>query len=418
MITKMFRLCWLVFMIFLFFCCNEEKTKISEVKIIKPNKLKKYFKLKKIPYTIKSNQFKNEIDSQKISPELIKQIIPEKFILLYPEFIQQKNNIYPLFYFDNSNDEWYLLLLLEMKDRYKIFVCYFDENNKIKSVGYIDYFSKKLVNEPIQITITKEPTFISKGMHSTQDKMSTSYSKSFDFIEDSFCIIVEEYMSKEDVKNLDTTQKINLNATKNFYCGEYFFKNNKLILSDGENNFSYSFLLQSLLKDKCPLEMSGTFNLKKNKGEFQIPNTTCQLIFSVSNNLISVREAGNCRDKKDYECNFSGTYSLHKINRKSARTKIAPPKIAPPKIVLPKTVPLKNTKQKIEQSSATNSKVKPSTPKKIVPKKSQNSNPQKMLNNSKAKIKKTDKIKKTPTKSEKKSKTKAILPPKKAPKKH
>ena len=169
--------------------CQEKIVKISEVKKIKPSKLRAFFKTTPLPCTIDNLNILKITDSQEFNKNVIQQVFPLKWMQLFPDFSSLKHRIYPIRYFEKK-DHWYLILGVYYPQFVKIYIAEFNEDNKMLALGYVNQIGKDKNNGLAQIIISKEPTFTSKVFNNTINKPNI---KSYAFIEDSFVLILEEY---------------------------------------------------------------------------------------------------------------------------------------------------------------------------------------------------------------------------------
>ena len=115
--------------------------------------------------------------------------------------------------------------------------------------------------------------------------------------------------------NIKPEQKAILNPidtlpTLNSLSGDYARdKKNFISLRDFGNANKYQFFLHFEKKEgTCVGELKGLLNFNKNQATYSEKGDPCTILFTITGNVIKIKEDGNCGNHRNMTCYFNDSY--------------------------------------------------------------------------------------------------------------
>ena len=115
--------------------------------------------------------------------------------------------------------------------------------------------------------------------------------------------------------NIKPEQKAILNPidtlpTLNTFSGDYARdKKNFISLRDFGNTNKYQFFLHFEKKEgTCVGELKGLLNFNKNQATYSEKGDPCTIQFTITGNIIKIKEDGNCGNHRNMTCYFNDSY--------------------------------------------------------------------------------------------------------------
>jgi len=98
--------------------------------------------------------------------------------------------------------------------------------------------------------------------------------------------------------------------TLNTFSGDYARdKKNFIALRDFGNPNKYQFFLHFEKKaGTCVGELKGLLNFNKNQATYSEKGDPCTIQFTITGNVIKIKEDGNCGNHRNMTCYFNDSY--------------------------------------------------------------------------------------------------------------
>jgi hypothetical protein len=297
--------------ILLVFACGEKKTDLTGNTPITINDFNKIFKAADLPLSISDTNLKNIADTLVIGRKALSQFVPDSIV---EDIIAEKNTkaiLHPLCKIEKET-EYYLLLNVHEANKDQIAVVVFSKKNQ-----YLDY---KVITEFLNtdrgsrhygktVAINKEPTFLVEENKMSEDNTLVYEKNGWAYTDNAFKLIYFDSNKKPDNKVI--INPIDTLPTRNVHSGDYARdKKNFLSLRDFNNQPNkYQFFLHFEKKEgTCIGELKGLLNFNKNTATFNEKGDPCIIHFTMTGNIVKIKEEGNCGNHRDMTCYFNDEY--------------------------------------------------------------------------------------------------------------
>jgi hypothetical protein len=207
--------------------------------------------------------------------------------------------------------EYYLLLNNKDAKKQTVSVITFSKKNVF--LGYQILTQFDLTQKGSQfygktLLINKEPTFLIEENKLDPEQGLTHEKKGWAYTEQGFRLI---YLDA----NIKPAQKAILNPidtlpTLNTFSGDYARdKKNFISLRDFGDANKYQFFLHFEKKEgSCVGELKGLLNFNKNQATYSEKGDPCTIQFTITGNIIKIKEDGNCGNHRNMTCYFNDSY--------------------------------------------------------------------------------------------------------------
>jgi hypothetical protein len=207
--------------------------------------------------------------------------------------------------------EYYLLLNNKDAKKQTVSVITFSKKNVF--LGYQILTQFDLTQKGSQfygktLLINKEPTFLIEENKLDPEQGLTHEKKGWAYTEQGFRLI---YLDA----NIKPAQKAIINPidtlpTLNIYSGDYARdKKNFISLRDFGDANKYQFFLHFEKKEgSCVGELKGLLNFNENQATYSEKGDPCTIQFTITGNIIKIKEDGNCGNHRNMTCYFNDSY--------------------------------------------------------------------------------------------------------------
>jgi hypothetical protein len=290
--------------------CAETKTDLSGNTPLKINDFNAAFKNIDLPIRINDTNLVAFTDTVEIGRKALAQFLPDSVVdAIAPKLLKNAS----IFTVGKIEKETEYYLLLNNKDAKKQTVSVITFSKKNVFLGYQILTQFDLTQKGSQfygktLLINKEPTFLIEENKLDPEQGLTHEKKGWAYTEQGFRLI---YLDA----NIKPAQKAILNPidtlpTLNIYSGDYARdKKNFISLRDFGDANKYQFFLHFEKKEgSCVGELKGLLNFNKNQATYSEKGDPCTIQFTITGNIIKIKEDGNCGNHRNMTCYFNDSY--------------------------------------------------------------------------------------------------------------
>lgn len=290
--------------------CAESKTDLSGNTPLKINDFNAAFKNIDLPLRINDTNLATYTDTLEIGRKALEQFLPDSVVeAIVPKQIKNA----ALFTVGKIEKETEYYLLLNHKDVKKqtVSVLTFSKKNKFLDYKILTQFD--LTHKGSQfygktLWINKEPTFLVEENKLDPELGLTNEKKGWAYTEQGFRLIYMDANIKPEQKAI--LNPIDTLSTLNTFSGDYARdKKNFIALRDFGHANKYQFFLHFEKKDgTCVGELKGLLNFNKNQATYSEKGDPCTIQFTITGNIIKIKEDGNCGNHRNMTCYFNDSY--------------------------------------------------------------------------------------------------------------
>jgi hypothetical protein len=290
--------------------CAETKTDLSGNTPLKINDFNAAFKNIDLPIRINDTNLVAFTDTVEIGRKALAQFLPDSVVdAIAPKLLKNAS----IFTVGKIEKETEYYLLLNNKDTKKQTVSVITFSKKNVFLGYQILTQFDLTQKGSQfygktLLINKEPTFLIEENKLDPEQGLTHEKKGWAYTEQGFRLI---YLDA----NIKPAQKAILNPidtlpTLNTFSGDYARdKKNFISLRDFGDANKYQFFLHFEKKEgSCVGELKGLLNFNKNQATYSEKGDPCTIQFTITGNIIKIKEDGNCGNHRNMTCYFNDSY--------------------------------------------------------------------------------------------------------------
>jgi hypothetical protein len=290
--------------------CAETKTDLSGNTPLKINDFNAAFKNIDLPIRINDTNLVAFTDTVEIGRKALAQFLPDSVVdAIAPKLLKNAS----IFTVGKIEKETEYYLLLNNKDAKKQTVSVITFSKKNVFLGYQILTQFDLTQKGSQfygktLLINKEPTFLIEENKLDPEQGLTHEKKGWAYTEQGFRLI---YLDA----NIKPAQKAILNPidtlpTLNTFSGDYARdKKNFISLRDFGDANKYQFFLHFEKKEgSCVGELKGLLNFNKNQATYSEKGDPCTIQFTITGNIIKIKEDGNCGNHRNMTCYFNDSY--------------------------------------------------------------------------------------------------------------
>lgn len=293
-----------------FIGCAETKTDLSGNTPLKINDFNAAFKHIELPLRINDTNIVAYTDTLEIGRKALEQFLPDSVVeAIVPKEIKNAS----LFTLGKIEKETEYYLLLNHRDPQKQTVSVLAFSKKNAFLGYKILTQFDLTHKGSQfygktLLINKEPTFLIEENKLDPEQGLTNEKKGWAYTEQGFRLIYMDANVKPEQKAI--LNPIDTLPTLNTYSGDYARdKKNFISLRDFGNANKYQFFLHFEKKDgTCVGELKGLLNFNKNQATYSEKGDPCTIQFTITGNIIKIKEDGNCGNHRNMTCYFNDSY--------------------------------------------------------------------------------------------------------------
>ena len=293
-----------------FIGCAETKTDLSGNTPLKINDFNAAFKNIELPIRINDTNLVAFTDTIKIGRKALAQFLPDSVVdAIAPKLIKNSS----IFTVGKIEKETEYYLLLNNKDTKKQTVSVIAFSKKNVFLGYQILTQFDLTQKGSQfygktLLINKEPTFLIEENKLDPEQGLTNEKKGWAYTEQGFRLIYMDANVKPEQKAI--LNPIDTLPTLNTFSGDYARdKKNFISLRDFGNSNKYQFFLHFEKKEgTCVGELKGLLNFVKNQATYSEKGDPCTIQFTITGNIIKIKEDGNCGNHRNMTCYFNDSY--------------------------------------------------------------------------------------------------------------
>ena len=290
--------------------CAETKTDLSGNTPLKINDFNAAFKNIELPIRINDTNLVSFTDTIKIGRKALAQFLPDSVVdAIAPKLIKNSS----IFTVGKIEKETEYYLLLNNKDTKKQTVSVIAFSKKNVFLGYQILTQFDLTQKGSQfygktLLINKEPTFLIEENKLDPEQGLTNEKKGWAYTEQGFRLIYLDANIKPEQKAI--LNPIDTLPTLNSLSGDYARdKKNFISLRDFGNANKYQFFLHFEKKEgTCVGELKGLLNFNKNQATYSEKGDPCTILFTITGNVIKIKEDGNCGNHRNMTCYFNDSY--------------------------------------------------------------------------------------------------------------
>ena len=290
--------------------CAETKTDLSGNTPLKINDFNAAFKNIELPIRINDTNLVSFTDTIKIGRKALEQFLPDSVVeAIAPKLVKNAS----IFTVGKIEKETEYYLLLNNKDTKKQTVSVIAFSKKNVFLGYQILTQFDLTQKGSQfygktLLINKEPTFLIEENKLDPEQGLTNEKKGWAYTEQGFRLIYLDANIKPEQKAI--LNPIDTLPTLNTFSGDYARdKKNFISLRDFGNTNKYQFFLHFEKKEgTCVGELKGLLNFNKNQATYSEKGDPCTIQFTITGNIIKIKEDGNCGNHRNMTCYFNDSY--------------------------------------------------------------------------------------------------------------
>ena len=293
-----------------FIGCAETKTDLSGNTPLKINDFNAAFKNIELPIRINDTNLVAFTDTIKIGRKALAQFLPDSVVDAIAPKLAKNSSIFTVGKIEKET-EYYLLLNNKDTKKQTVSVIAFSKKNVF--LGYQILTQFDLTQKGSQfygktLLINKEPTFLIEENKLDPEQGLTNEKKGWAYTEQGFRLIYLDANIKPEQKAI--LNPIDTLPTVNTYSGDYARdKKNFISLRDFGNANKYQFFLHFEKKDgTCVGELKGLLNFNKNQATYSEKGDPCTIQFTITGNVIKIKEDGNCGNHRNMTCYFNDSY--------------------------------------------------------------------------------------------------------------
>ena len=290
--------------------CAETKTDLSGNTPLKINDFNAAFKNIELPIRINDTNLVAFTDTIKIGRKALAQFLPDSVVDAIAPKLAKNSSIFTVGKIEKET-EYYLLLNNKDTKKQTVSVIAFSKKNVF--LGYQILTQFDLTQKGSQfygktLLINKEPTFLIEENKLDPEQGLTNEKKGWAYTEQGFRLIYLDANIKPEQKAI--LNPIDTLPTVNTYSGDYARdKKNFISLRDFGNANKYQFFLHFEKKDgTCVGELKGLLNFNKNQATYSEKGDPCTIQFTITGNVIKIKEDGNCGNHRNMTCYFNDSY--------------------------------------------------------------------------------------------------------------
>ena len=299
--------------------CSEKKTDLTGNTPLKINDFNKVFKTVELPISLSDTNLTTTRDTLEIGAKALAQFIPDSVVEKIISSKDKKAILYPLLKIEKET-EYYLLLNVHHPTNDEIAVVVFSKKN-----AYLDYkIITNFLNEHKgskhygkSVSINKEPTFLVEENKMDDENVLVYEKNGWAYTDNHFRLIYFDSNKKPESKSI--INPIDTLATYNMYSGDYARDNKNFIsLRDftGVAN-KYQFFMHFEKKEgTCIGELKGLLNFNKNQATYTEKGDPCIIHFTITGQVIKIKEDGNCGNHRNMTCYFNDSYDKKRKPKK------------------------------------------------------------------------------------------------------
>jgi hypothetical protein len=290
--------------------CAETKTDLSGNTPLKINDFNAAFKNIDLPIRINDTNLVAFTDTIQIGRKALEQFLPDSVVdAIVPK--QVKNaSLYTVGKIEKET-EYYLLLNNKDAKKQTLSVIAFSKKNVF--LGYQILTQFDLTHKGSQfygktLLINKEPTFLIEENKLDPEQGLTNEKKGWAYTDQGFRLIYLDANIKPEQKAI--LNPIDTLPILNTFSGDYARdKKNFISLRDFGNANKYQFFLHFEKKEgSCVGELKGLLTFNKNQATYSEKGDPCTIQFTITGNIIKIKEDGNCGNHRNMTCYFNDSY--------------------------------------------------------------------------------------------------------------
>jgi hypothetical protein len=299
--------------------CSEKKTDFSGNTPLKINDFNKIFKTVELPISISDSNVSKLRDTIQIGAKALGQFVPDSVVENIIPAKDQKAILYPLLKIEKEA-EYYLLLNVHRPTKDDIAVVVFSKKNvyldyKIITSFLVEHKGSRHYGK--SVSINKEPTFLVEENKMDEENILVYEKNGWAFTENNFRLIYFDSNKKPESKTI--INPLDTLATSYVYSGDYARDaKNFISLRDftGVAN-KYQFFMHFEKKEgSCVGELKGLLNFNKNQATYTEKGDPCIIHFTISGQVIKIKEDGNCGNHRNMTCYFNDSYDKKRKPKK------------------------------------------------------------------------------------------------------
>jgi hypothetical protein len=290
--------------------CAETKTDLSGNTPLKINDFNAAFKNIDLPIRINDTNLVAFTDTIKIGRKALAQFLPDSVVDAIAPKLVKNSSIFTVGKIEKET-EYYLLLNNKDAKKQTVSVIAFSKKNVF--LGYQILTQFDLTQKGSQfygktLLINKEPTFLIEENKLDPEQVLTHEKKGWAYTEQGFRLIYLDANVKPEQKAI--LNPIDTLPTLNTFSGDYARdKKNFISLRDFGNANKYQFFLHFEKKEgTCVGELKGLLNFNKNQATYSEKGDPCTIQFTITGNIIKIKEDGNCGNHRNMTCYFNDSY--------------------------------------------------------------------------------------------------------------
>ena len=290
--------------------CAETKTDLSGNTPLKINDFNAAFKNIDLPIRIKDTNLVAFTDTIEIGRKALAQFLPDSVVDAIAPKLVKNSSIFTVGKIEKET-EYYLLLNNKDTKKQTVSVIAFSKKNVF--LGYQILTQFDLTQKGSQfygktLLINKEPTFLIEENKLDPEQGLTHEKKGWAYTEQGFRLIYLDANIKPEQKAI--LNPIDTLPTLNTFSGDYARdKKNFISLRDFGNTNKYQFFLHFEKKEgTCVGELKGLLNFNKNQATYSEKGDPCTILFTITGNVIKIKEDGNCGNHRNMTCYFNDSY--------------------------------------------------------------------------------------------------------------
>ena len=290
--------------------CAETKTDLSGNTPLKINDFNAAFKNIDLPIRINDTNLVAFTDTIEIGRKALAQFLPDSVVDAIAPKLVKNSSIFTVGKIEKET-EYYLLLNNKDAKKQTVSVIAFSKKNVF--LGYQILTQFDLTQKGSQfygktLLINKEPTFLIEENKLDPEQGLTHEKKGWAYTEQGFRLIYLDANIKPEQKAI--LNPIDTLPTVNTFSGDYARdKKNFISLRDFGNANKYQFFLHFEKKDgTCVGELKGLLNFNKNQATYSEKGDPCTIQFTITGNVIKIKEDGNCGNHRNMTCYFNDSY--------------------------------------------------------------------------------------------------------------
>jgi hypothetical protein len=299
--------------------CSEKKTDFSGNTPLKINDFNKVFKTVELPISISDSNLSKLRDTIEIGAKALGQFVPDSVVENIIPAKDQKAILYPLLKIEKEA-EYYLLLNVHRPTKDEIAVVVFSKKNvyldyKIITSFLVEHKGSRHYGK--SVSINKEPTFLVEENKMDEENVLVYEKNGWAYTENNFRLIYFDSNKKPESKTI--INPLDTLATSYVYSGDYARDaKNFISLRDftGVAN-KYQFFMHFEKKEgSCVGELKGLLNFNKNQATYTEKGDPCIIHFTISGQIIKIKEDGNCGNHRNMTCYFNDSYDKKRKPKK------------------------------------------------------------------------------------------------------